>query len=148
MTTIRQAVPADAPLVAPLFDAYRQFYGKPAEPEVALRFVSERLANADSTIFLALGDAGEPLGFTQLYPSFSSVSAARIYILNDLFVAPGARGAGIGRALLDAAAAFGRQEGALRLSLSTARTNGTAQALYEAHGWVRDESFHEYSLKL
>jgi GNAT superfamily N-acetyltransferase len=148
MTTIRPALPADARLVAPLFDAYRQFYGKPAEPDVALRFVSERLANADSAIFLALGDDGEPLGFTQLYPSFSSVSAGRVYILNDLFVAPQGRGKGIGRALLDAAAAFGREKGALRLALSTARTNTTAQGLYESQGWVRDESFFEYSLKL
>lgn len=148
MTTIRPALPADARLVAPLFDAYRQFYGKPAEPDVALRFVSERLANADSAIFLALGDDGEALGFTQLYPSFSSVSAGRVYILNDLFVAPQGRGKGIGRALLDAAAAFGREKGALRLALSTARTNTTAQGLYESQGWVRDESFFEYSLKL
>ena len=114
MTTIRPALPADARLVAPLFDAYRQFYGKPAEPDVALRFVSERLANTDSAIFLALGDDGEPLGFAQLYTSFSSVSAGRVYILNDLFVAPQGRGKGIGRALLDAAAAFGREKGALR----------------------------------
>lgn len=148
MTTIRPALPADARLVAPLFDAYRQFYGKPAEPDVALRFVSERLANADSAIFLALDDDGEPLGFTQLYPSFSSVSAGRIYILNDLFVAPHGRGKGIGRALLEAAAAFGREKGALRLALSTARSNTTAQGLYESAGWVRDESFYDYSLKL
>jgi ribosomal protein S18 acetylase RimI-like enzyme len=148
MTTIRPALPADAPLVALLFDAYRQFYGKPAEPEIALRFVSERLANGDSAIFLALGDDGEALGFTQLYPSFSSVSAGRIYVLNDLFVVPQGRGRGIGRALLDAAAAFGREQGALRLSLSTARTNISAQALYASHGWVRDESYYDYSLKL
>jgi ribosomal protein S18 acetylase RimI-like enzyme len=148
MTTIRQATAADTDLVAPLFDAYRQFYGKPTDLELARRFIGERLARGDSTIFLAIDDAGAACGFTQLYPSFSSVSAARIYVLNDLYVAAEARGAGAGRALLDAAAAFGRQQGALRLSLSTARTNTTAQALYASHGWVRDESFYEYSLKL
>jgi GNAT superfamily N-acetyltransferase len=148
MTTIRQATPADAALVAPLFDAYRQFYGKPADPDLALRFIGDRLANGDSTIFAAIDGAGEALGFTQLYPSFSSVSAARIYVLNDLYVAAAARGTGVGRALLDAAAAFGREQGALRLTLSTARTNTTAQALYAAHGWTRDESYYEYSLKL
>jgi len=50
--------------------------------------------------------------------------------------------------LLDAAAAFGREKGALRLALPTARTNTTARAMYESQGWVRDASFHEYALKL
>ena len=148
MTIIRQAQAGEARLVAPLFDAYRQFYGKAADPDTALRFISERLANGDSTIFLATTDDGAPVGFTQLYPSFSSVSAGRIYILNDLFVAPPARGAGAGRALLEAAAAFGRAQGALRLALSTARDNHAAQGLYEAAGWVRDESYYEYSFTL
>jgi GNAT superfamily N-acetyltransferase len=148
MTIIRKATAADAALVAPLFDAYRQFYGKPAEPELSLRFIGERLACGDSTVFVAIDDSGQALGFTQLYPSFSSVSAGRIFILNDLFVAPQGRGAGIGRALLDAAAAFGREQGALRLSLSTARTNTTAQGLYESLDWVRDEAYYQYSFKL
>ena len=76
------------------------------------------------------------------------MSAGRIYILNDLFVAPEARRGAVGRGLLEAAAAFGRAQGALRLSLSTARTNAAAQALYEANNWVRDEQYFDYSLKL
>jgi hypothetical protein len=56
----------------PLSDAYRQFYGQLAAPELALHFIGERLVNDDSTIFIAVGEA---LGFTRLYPSFSSVSA-------------------------------------------------------------------------
>jgi ribosomal protein S18 acetylase RimI-like enzyme len=148
MTTIRQASAADAALVAPLFDAYRQFYGKPAEPELALRFIGDRLAKGESTIFVAVGETGEALGFTQLYPSFSSVSAGRIYVLNDLFVAPQARRGAVGRKLLEAAAQFGREQGALRLSLSTARSNAAAQALYEAGGWARDEQYYDYALKL
>ena len=148
MITIRHATAADAALVATLFDAYRQFYGKPAEPELALRFIGERLAKGDSAIFIATGEHGEALGFTQLYPSFSSVSAGRIFILNDLFVAPQARRGAVGRKLLDAAAAFGRAQGALRLSLSTARANAGAQALYESMGWARDEDYFEYSLAL
>jgi GNAT superfamily N-acetyltransferase len=50
-------------------------------------------------------------GFTQLYPSFSSGSMAPILILNDLFVAPEGRRHGIGTALLDAAADYGRRVG-------------------------------------
>ncbi|OON64219.1 GNAT family N-acetyltransferase [Massilia sp. KIM] len=145
---IRQAGLGDLPLVAPLFDAYRQFYGKPADPALAASFLRERLERDESTIFLATDADGRGIGFVQLYPSFSSVSAGRIYVLNDLFVAPAARGAAVGRGLLQAAADFGRQRGALRLVLSTAKTNTRAQALYTSAGWVRDEDYFEYTLAL
>ena len=148
MITIRQAQPADAGTIAPLFDAYRQFYGKPADPDTAARFVAERLAKNESTIFLATGAGGDAAGFVQLYPTFSSVSAARTYILNDLFVAPHARGGAVARGLIDAAASFAREQGAIRLTLSTAKTNGAAQALYESGGWIRDEQYYGYSLSL
>ena len=91
---------------------------------------------------------GEAVGFTQLYPSFSSVSAARIFILNDLFVASAARRASVGRSLLHAAGEFARSKGVLRLALSTAKANEKAQALYESEGWVRDEQYYHYSLAL
>jgi ribosomal protein S18 acetylase RimI-like enzyme len=148
MISIRQAQPADAASVAPLFDAYRQFYGKPADPDLAMRFVSERLANGESTVFVAQNGDGEAVGFVQLYPTFSSVSAARVYVLNDLFIAPQARRGAVARRLMDAAAAFARGQGAIRLSLSTGITNLAAQSLYESEGWVRDEQYFHYSLGL
>lgn len=77
MTTIRAALAADAALVAPLFDAYRQFHGQAADPALALRFLEQRLAARDSSVFVALGAGGEALGFAQLYPSFSSVAGGR-----------------------------------------------------------------------
>jgi GNAT superfamily N-acetyltransferase len=138
---------ADLESLAPLFDAYRQFYRKPADLALARRFLAERFERGDSTIFLAV-DGDEPVGFTQLFPSLSSASAARIFILNDLFVAPRARKAGVGRALLAAAAEFGRAEGAVRLTLSTELTNLPAQSLYEAAGWRPDEAFRVYHLML
>jgi len=85
----------DVGLIAPLFDSYRQFYDEPADAERAAAFIRERLEAAESAIFLAeAGGEGttEALGFVQLYPSFSSVGACRIWVLNDLFVAPAARG--------------------------------------------------------
>ena len=91
---------------------------------------------------------GTAVGFTQLYPMFSSVSAARTFILNDLFVVQEARRKGVGIELLKAATRFGRSVGAIRLSLSTAIDNQTAQALYESLGWVRDTEFYAYSLSL
>jgi ribosomal protein S18 acetylase RimI-like enzyme len=148
MTTIRQATPADTAAIAPLFDAYRQFYGKEANLELATRFIGERLANGESTVFLAEDAQGKAMGFVQLYPSFSSVSAARVFVLNDLFIAPEARRGSVARQLMEAAADYARQQGAIRLSLSTGKNNTAAQSLYESQGWVRDEAYHHYSLTL
>jgi GNAT superfamily N-acetyltransferase len=144
---IRRTGPGDVDAVAALFDGYRLFYGQTSDPDGARRFIGNRLAAADSTILLAEAD-GNAIGFAQLYPSFSSVGMARIWVLNDLFVTPAHRGIGAGRALLEAAAAFGRESGARRLTLSTQVTNATAQAAYEASGWVRDSEFYVYNLQL
>jgi ribosomal protein S18 acetylase RimI-like enzyme len=146
--SIRRATVADLDRVAPLFDAYRQFYRKASDLPLARRFLAERFERGDSTIFLALGAADASLGFVQLFPSLSSGAAARIFILNDLYVAPDARKAGVGRSLLRVAADFGRAEGAVRLTLSTELTNAPARALYEAAGWRPDEAFLVYHLVL
>ena len=144
---VRQATVEDLNLLVPLFDAYRRFYGQSSEPERARQFLLDRFAHNQSVIFVAFeGDAA--IGFTQLYPSFSSVSMARIFILNDLFVAPEARGCGAGSALLESASEYGRRVGALRLVLSTGVGNTTAQSLYERLGWKRDTAFCVYQLAL
>jgi GNAT superfamily N-acetyltransferase len=145
---VEQATAADLDALVPLFDAYRLFYGQCSDEAGARAFLAERFARAESAIFIARGAAGEALGFTQLYPSFTSAGMKRIFILNDLFVAQGARRRGVASALLRAAAAFARAEGAARLALSTAFDNRAAQSVYEAHGWQRDEQFHSYNLRL
>jgi GNAT superfamily N-acetyltransferase len=99
-------------------------------------------------VFLAMRADGAAMGFTQLFPSFSSASAARILILNDLFVAPAARRTGVGSMLLAAAVEYGRAVGAVRLTLSTEVTNETALALYESAGWTRQTDFYVYNLRL
>jgi GNAT superfamily N-acetyltransferase len=142
---IRAALPADLDVVVPLFDAYRVFYRAPSDPGAARRFLGDRLAAGDSRIFLAFRD-GKAVGFTQLYPSFSSLSMRRLWILNDLFVAPEARRAGAGRALMAAADAFARADGAKGLALATQNGNATAQALYAKMGYRRDEEFRHYFL--
>jgi ribosomal protein S18 acetylase RimI-like enzyme len=146
--TVRHAVIGDLDELVPLFDAYRQFYGQPHDLARARAFLRERFANAQSVVFLARDGEGAAVGFTQLYPSFSSTRTARTLVLNDLYVSPEARGSGVGRNLLAAAAAYGRAIGAVELSLMTARTNHTAQRLYESAGWVRDEVFLTYELAL
>lgn len=132
--TVRRATLADADAIAPLFDLYRQFYEQAPDAALASSFVRDRLANDESVIFVA-EDGGRPMGFTQLFPSFSSVRAVRIWVLNDLYVVREARRQGVARALLDAAAAFGRNSGAARLELETDHDNRSAQALYRHLGW-------------
>jgi GNAT superfamily N-acetyltransferase len=144
---IRQAAIEDLELLVPLFDAYRQFYRQPSEPGRARTFLLDRLGNGQSVVFLAFLDS-LAVGFTQLYPSFSSGALAPISILNDLFVVPGVRRCGVGSALLQAAAAHGRRVGALRLILSTELANLAAQSLYERTGWKRDTVFCTYHLTL
>jgi len=147
MTDIRRATLEDLDLVAPLFDGYRRFYGQAADIPRAKAFLRERLERNESTILLAMRD-GTAAGFTQLYPLFSSVSATRKYLLNDLYVVPQARRSGAARGLIEAATHFARANGAASMSLSTAVDNAAAQRLYESLGWERDTSYYEYNLTL
>ena len=138
-TTIRRASAADLDALVPLFDAYRVFYAQPSDPVRARDFLAERFANGESAVLVA--ERGpSAVGFTQLYPVFSSVRTARTWLLNDLFVVEGARRGGVARALLDAAAAFAREQGAAGLMLETTRDNAPARALYRAAGWHEDET--------
>jgi len=146
--TIRQAGISDLEVLVPLFDAYRVFYGKTSDRALAHSFLLERFRHQQSVIFLALDDNVAANGFTQLYPSFSSLSAARTFVLNDLYVLPEARRDGAATRLLAAAAAYGRAVGALQLSLATAISNQPAQSLYASRGWIRDDDFLTYNLTL
>lgn len=146
--TVRQATIHDLDLIAPLFDGYRQFYGQPADLGLAQRFLRDRFQQRESVVLLAVDEEGEGVGFVQLYPLFSSVRAARSYLLNDLFVAPAARRRGVAAALMHEAVDFARAVGAVAMSLSTAHANESAQRLYESLGWKRDEEFREYTFAL
>jgi ribosomal protein S18 acetylase RimI-like enzyme len=145
---VRQATVHDLDAIAPLFDAYRQFYRQPADLPRARDFLAERFRHHESIIFLAFDERGTATGFTQLYPLFSSVRAKRKYLLNDLYVVPAARRSGVARQLLTLAAQFAHANGAASLSLSTAVDNIPAQQLYESLGWKRDTGFYEYRLTL
>jgi len=145
---VRRASPADAARVAPLFDAYRQFYGLAPDRELSRRFLTERLERGESVVLLAQDSAGAALGFVQMYPTFSSLRAASVFVLYDLYVASDARRLGVARALMRAAVDEARAAGAAALTLQTARTNRAAQQLYESLGWRRDEEFVEYGLSV
>jgi len=141
------ATPADVGEVAPLFDAYRQFYRKPPDQEAARRFLFARLSKGESVLFLARHE-GRAVGFVHLYPAFSSVELRRLWILNDLYVAPEARKLGIGRALMERAHQLAQATRANCLTLETASDNLPAQRLYESLGWKREQEFYRYFLPL
>ena len=145
--TVRQAVLSDLDALVALFDRYSQFYGRKSNAGAARAFLSARFNHGESVLFIAL-EGDRPVGFTQLYPSFSSVSLARIFVLNDLFVEASARRKGVAACLMSAAVAFAKAVGAVRLSLSTAVTNKTAQALYASAGWKCNEQFLVYELPI
>jgi len=147
-SSIRKATIADSKRIASLFDAYRQFYQQAPDLRLAQQFIEQRLSKQESSIFIAEDSTGKMIGFTQLYPSFCSVSAGSIYVLYDLFVMPDTRHHGVGRALMRAAEAFARSNGAVRMDLSTARKNEKAQGLYRSEGWVLDQEFLVFSKQL
>ena len=134
---IRQAVRSDIETLVPMFDAYRQFYGRESDPLGAREFLFARFNHGESTLFIAHG-------FAQLYPSFSSTSLARTFILNDLFVYGSHRREGVGKLLIGAAIDFSKPLGATRVTLSTAINNVPAHALYRSCGWKPDEQFVVY----
>ena len=144
---IYQATIQDLEGTAHLFKLYRMFYNQESDLEGARAYIRERIESADSVIFVGK-DHEKVVGFTQLYPTFSSISMKRAWILNDLYVDATARKQGVGELLLNKAKEFAIETGAKSLSLSTAPDNLTAQRLYEKHGYERDSEFYHYELDL
>ena len=145
VVAIRRAGVSDLDAASRLFSGYLRFYEKATPEDESRAFISQRLVRHDSWIYLASVD-GREVGFMQLYPTFASLSMAPSWILNDLFVQPDARGHGVGEALMETARKLAASTGAAELMLQTARTNTTAQRLYEKLGWVRDDEFLVYTL--
>jgi GNAT superfamily N-acetyltransferase len=145
--------------VAPLFDAYRAFYGATVDPAATREFLTARVSRGESVLLVASimpsGHARTPrittgtaVGFAHLYPMFSSVSLRRVTVLNDLFVASEWRRAGIARELIASTAAFASSAGAVRVELATQRLNVPARQLYQSLGFAPDDEFVHMSLLL
>ncbi len=134
--------------VSRLFDLYRQFYECDADLELATGFITERIERNESDIFVAVsGDKAG--GFVQLYSSFCSVDAVKIYILYDLYVDADCRKSGLGERLMNRATEWAKENGGARLDLLTAHDNVAGQHLYEKLGYKRDlEDFYAYSLRV
>ncbi|MDX1938568.1 MAG: GNAT family N-acetyltransferase [Flavihumibacter sp.] len=146
MITIKKAGIEDMKALVPLFDAYRVFYKKASDQQAATNFLKERLQKEESVIFIAyLNDTA--VGFTQLYPIFSSVSMQRAWLLNDLYTNEAARKKGVATALLNHAKNFGSETNSKYLMLQTAADNKTAQKVYEQNGWQKETDwFYAVSL--
>lgn len=126
-------------LVFDLFNKYRIFYNQPSDIESAEKYIQARLDSNESVIFVALSDNGNPVGFTQLYPLYSSIRVVKNWLLNDLYVDKEYRKQGIGEKLIQTAMDFARQNNARLVELSTANDNYTAQSLYEKIGFEKAE---------
>jgi ribosomal protein S18 acetylase RimI-like enzyme len=147
---IERAGVNDAGVVAPLMDAYRVFYRKPPDLDAAHAFLRERLERQESIVLMALRSStrehrASPLGFAQLYPSFTTVGLGARWTLSDLFVDPSARRSGVGEALVRACMDHCRSSGAQGLQLLTEQANSGAKRLYERLGWTADREYQRYT---
>lgn len=145
----RAARRADAVPLAALFAAYLRFYRlSPPRARVAL-FVRQRLRERPRRTWVAVGVGDGPLaGFVQVYETMSTLSLARVWVLNDLYVEPSARGAGVARALIERVIVEARRAGAVRVDLSTQVGNRKARWLYESLGFKRSTGFLSYELEV
>jgi GNAT superfamily N-acetyltransferase len=136
----------DIEALVSLVDSYRSFYGQ--QPSIDTRqYLTKRIEEGSALGFIARVE-GHPAGFTLIYPTFSTVALAPIWLLNDLYVDENHRRQGIADALLESAENEARQAGAARIWLRTAVDNAPARALYENRGWVLDDIFCRYDLVL
>lgn len=140
---VERADAADVDEISILFNDYRVFYGKPADLQGARKFLNDRLVNEESVIFIARTE--KIAGFVQLYPIFSSTRMKRLWLLNDLFVAPAFRGTGTSLALMDAAKQFSIQTESCGLILETTKDNQVANRLYQRIGCEIDNDHNYYS---
>lgn len=144
---IYRATIDDLDNVAQLFNRYRVFYRQTSDLAGARKFIQERLQSQDAIIFLAVENE-IPVGYTQLFPSWSSVSMQRVWILNDLYVEPKHRNQGIAKALMNQAKELAIATKAVRIILATEATNKIGQSLYESMGYRQFDEFYHYILKL
>ena len=128
--------------LAPLFGEYRMFYRQESNKRAAKDFLYNRLTKNDTIIYIAYIDK-IAVGFTQLFPSFSSVSMQPLYILNDLYVDKEFRNQGIGVSLLNKAKELCKKNNYKGLALQTEMSN-PVQYLYESLGWKKDKDFHYF----
>ncbi|MBD9427418.1 MULTISPECIES: GNAT family N-acetyltransferase [unclassified Pseudomonas] len=146
---IVQATLEHLDLLTPLFIKYREFYGELPFPDSSRKFLETRLKRKESIIYLALADDEDKLlGYCQLFPSYSSLSLKRVWILNDIFVAEDARRMLVADRLLQTAKQMAKETNAVRMRVATSVSNEVAQKTYESIGFREDTRFKNYTLEL
>lgn len=146
-TIIRKTTLDDLEALLPLVRAYRVFYRREADAQRERAFIESHLRSGSSCIYVAEVD-GSAVGFMQLFPTHSTVQLAPSWVLEDLFVEPEHRKAGIASALLQRALEHAEETGACGMFLETANDNETAQRVYERAGWTREGRFLKYNAPL
>jgi len=137
-----KAALTDLDKIAELFDGYRQFYRQAPDKDKAKQFIADRMINEESHIYTCKNQQGEYLGFVQLYPLFSSVRMKRLWLLNDLFVAPIHRGKGVSKVLINRAKELAKETNASGLLLETEKSNTIGNQLYPSTGFKKyDETY-------
>ncbi len=146
---VRPVTHDDLPALLGLIADYQRFYGNSApDDDHNAAFFGAFVTGGERGMLLAAYDEdGAPAGYTCLYWTFSSISASDVVLLNDLYVRPAARGAGVGDALLAAARDVAVRRGASHLRWCTELHNRRAQRLYERVGAERIALF-EYEIDL
>lgn len=132
----------------PLVAAYQRFYEvEDVDDERNRAFFRRFLAPSEDGMLLGAWEGDDMVGYACLYWHFTSLVPAETVLMNDLFVAPAARGRGVGRALIEASAAIARERGAHQLEWVTAPDNTAAQRLYDSTGATREAAI-EYELRV
>lgn len=144
MFNILTANPEHLDALVELFDAYRVWYEKPSDLAEAYTFLAGLMERGESVVYIAQAANGESVGFTQLYPLYSSTRMKRIWLLNDLYVKPEYRGKGISKALIDRAKALAKETDAVEILLETQRSNEIGNQLYPAVGFELNTDFNFY----
>ncbi len=134
--------------VGELFDLYRQFYKYVSNINESTDYISERIKNNESIIFIATNKQKEAIGFVQLYETFGSLDLGKIIILYDLYVKKDHRKNKIGRQLMLKSHEYAKKINAKRIQLSTATDNFIGQSLYESLGYVKDADFYTYDFEI
>jgi GNAT superfamily N-acetyltransferase len=148
VTAVSTVGEADLGELLPLMRAYADFYAVSPADDALLALSRALIADPvnEGMQFVARDDAGRAIGFATVYWLWSTTSATRIGLMNDLFVAPEGRGSGAAEALIERCRAACRERGASKLTWQTAKDNARAQAVYDRIGGVRQE-WLDYSLK-
>ena len=147
MATIDVAAEADLPELLTLMRGYCDFYEVAPSDEALLIMSRALIADPvrEGMQLIARDESGRAIGFATVYWLWSTTSATRIGLMNDLFVAPEARGSGAAQALIERCREACRERGASKLTWRTAKDNARAQKVYDRIGGTREE-WLDYSL--